>query len=61
MGRRYRLERTCGNPRCGDQLAAFTRIRLCPSCRLASGAGAGLAFVLAFLPELLRTLWELVH
>jgi hypothetical protein len=41
--RRVRHEQRCVNRRCREFLPPFTRVRLCPSCRLAGTYGAMLA------------------
>lgn len=50
--------RVCKIPGCGDRLPAWTRWRLCPSCRLAYGRGALLAAGVALVVQLLeKLLW----
>lgn len=47
----------CRNPRCGEMLTPLrlrpSRVRLCPSCRLAGSYGAGAAAVAIFVVELI--------
>ena len=61
LRRHYTHARRCANPRCEDVLAPMTRIRLCPSCRVAtafgSALGSALAGVAGLLIKLLIAAW----